>query len=99
MNDSNIVSAKAIIGDKVKNNEDQLIGELKELLVDPAQGKVEYGVVSVGGVMGVGAKQIAVPYEALVFHSEGYFSLNVDKETLDKATSTIDYNGKTYFIY
>ncbi len=100
MNDDNITQAKSIIGDKVRNSEGEDLGSVKELLIDPAQGKIEFGVVSFGGILGIGNKDIAVPYEAFTTDKEGdYFILNVDKETFENANSQIQYGDKSYYIY
>ena len=100
MNESNITAAKSIIGEKVKNTEGQDLGTVKELLLDTESGKIEYGVISYGGILGIGNKDIAVPYEAFITNKdEDFFTLNVDKDIIEKTTSQIEYDGKTYFIY
>jgi sporulation protein YlmC with PRC-barrel domain len=100
MDQSHIIQARSIIGDKVRNTDGADLGEMKELLVDSETGKIEYGVLSFGGFMGVGDKQIAVPYESFILNEEEKcFELNVDKEVLESASTQIEYNGKSYFIY
>ena len=100
MNEQQLVGSRSLIGDKVKSTDGFELGEIKELLIDSESGKIEYGVLSFGGFMGVGDKPIAVPFESLVFHdSEKFFELNVDKEVLDNASTQIEYQGKSYFIY
>lgn len=100
MNEQNILATRSVIGDKVKTTEGEDLGEIKELLMDSETGKVEYGVLSFGGFMGVGNKQIAIPFESLIFHEdEKCFELNVDKEVLENASTQIDYQGKSYYIY
>lgn len=100
MNESHIVGSRSIIGDKVKNTDGVDLGEIKDLLIDHETGKIEYGVLSFGGFMGVGDKQIAVPFESFIFQEDGkYFELNVDREVLENASTQIDYQGKSYYIY
>ena len=100
MNEENITQARTIIGERVRNTDGQDLGTVKELLIDPEEGKIEYGVVSYGGVLGLGDKEIAVPYEAFTNVKQGdYFILNVDKETFEKAHSQIQYGNKSYYIY
>ncbi|HEY8401420.1 MAG TPA: PRC-barrel domain-containing protein, partial [Cytophagaceae bacterium] len=87
MNESQILTARSIIGDKVRNAEGVELGEITEILINSDTAKVEYGVLSFGGFLGVGNKNIAVPYEAFTLkNDEGYFVLNVDQETLENAT-------------
>ncbi len=100
MGEASIFRTGTIIGDKVKNYEGIELGELKDLLIDTETGKIQYGVLGFGGFMGVGEKEIAVPFEAFVLkEGENYFLLNADKETLETANTQIDYQGSSYFIY
>jgi sporulation protein YlmC with PRC-barrel domain len=100
MNESHIIGSRSIIGDKVRSTEGEDLGEIKELLIDSETGRIEYGVLSFGGFMGMGEKQIAVPFESFNYLEEDkYFELNVDKEVLENATTQIDYQGKSYYIY
>jgi len=41
------------------------IGEVQDLVLDPASGRVLHALVSIGGVMGVGGKHYAVPTKQL----------------------------------
>ncbi len=50
-----------IIGLNVYNNENEKIGGISELIVDRA-GKLEAVVVGVGGFLGLGEHDVAVPY-------------------------------------
>lgn len=100
MNDANILAVHSLLGEKVKNTDGLDLGSINELLVDAVTGKVEYGVISFGGLLGVGSKNIAVPYEAFILNKEEeVLYLNVDKETLETANTTIQYEGKEYYIY
>jgi len=100
MGEASIFRTGTIIGDKVKNYEGIELGELKDLLIDTETGKIEYGVLGFGGFMGVGEKEIAVPFEAFVLkEGENYFLLNVDRETLETANTQIEYQESSYFIY
>jgi sporulation protein YlmC with PRC-barrel domain len=78
--------ASKIIGTAVKNSKGDNLGDIKELVLDPASGQVVYAVVSFGGVMGVGDKLFAVPWMALRWTQEkSYYVLDMDKNTLKKA--------------
>ena len=100
MNESNIRTSKSMMGDKVRSTDGHDLGEIKELLMDSQSGRVEYAVLSFGGFMGVGNKNIAIPFESLIFHEgDKCFELNVDKEVLENASTQIEYQGKAYYIY
>jgi len=78
--------ASKIIGTKVKNLKGENLGDIKELVLDPESGQVVYGVVSFGGVLGLGNKLFAVPWKALVWtRDKEYYVLDLDKDTLKKA--------------
>ncbi len=81
-----VLSATTIIGDKVINPQGEHLGEIKELMIDLDLGRVAYAVLSFGGVMGMGEKLFAIPFQALQLRPDRHeFVLNVDKEKLKKA--------------
>jgi sporulation protein YlmC with PRC-barrel domain len=81
-----VLSATTIIGDKVVNPQGEHLGEIKELMIDLELGRVAYAVLSFGGVLGMGEKLFAVPFQALQLRPDRHeFVLNVDKEKLKKA--------------
>jgi sporulation protein YlmC with PRC-barrel domain len=81
-----VLSATTIIGDKVINPQGEHLGEVKELMIDLELGRVAYAVLSFGGVLGMGEKLFAIPFQALQLRPDRHeFVLNVDKEKLKKA--------------
>jgi sporulation protein YlmC with PRC-barrel domain len=75
-------------GMDVKNPNGQDLGEIKDLVIDVNSGKVVYGALSVGGVLGIGDKLFAVPWKAFTLkHSEDdqHLVLAVEKETFKTA--------------
>jgi sporulation protein YlmC with PRC-barrel domain len=54
--------ASKLVGLKVYNSKNENIGQITELLLDQS-GTVEAVVISVGGFLGVGQRDIAVPYK------------------------------------
>jgi sporulation protein YlmC with PRC-barrel domain len=78
--------ASKIIGTKVKNPNEENLGDIKDLVIDPESGQVVYGVVAFGGVLGVGDKLFAIPWDALRWNRvKKYYVLDLDKDTLKKA--------------
>jgi hypothetical protein len=49
----------------VKNPQGEELGELQELLIDPQSGRISAAVLAFGGVLGVGAKRVAISWETL----------------------------------
>ena len=52
-----------LIGMDVKNPQGQALGEVEELVFDPQDAKLKSVVISTGGVLGIGAKKVAVPWD------------------------------------
>ena len=62
------------------------MGDIKELMIDMASGKVAYAVLSFGGLMCMGDKLFAVPWAALALDtSNKRFTLNIPKAKLSSA--------------
>jgi hypothetical protein len=81
-----VVSAIALIGNRVVNDQDEDLGHVKELMINVATGQVAYAVLSFGGVLGMGDKLFAVPWSALrLNHQNKAFLLEVSKERLEEA--------------
>ncbi len=57
--------ASDLIGMTVKNYQDDKLGKVEELAVDVESGRVVQVILSVGGIAGIGDRQIAVPPSAL----------------------------------
>jgi len=78
--------ASKIIGAHVKNPNGDSLGNIKELVVDPDSGQVVYAVVSFGGILGMGDKLFAIPWQVLHWtRDKEYYALNVDKTALKDA--------------
>lgn len=81
-----IMGAETLVGNDVYNREDENLGDIKEIMLDMRSGKVGYAVLSFGGLLGVGGKLFAVPWNALKLDtSKKRFVLDVPKERLAQA--------------
>ena len=65
----NEVYASKIIGASVKNMQGENLGKIDELVIDPHDARIKTAVVSVGGVLGIGAKSVAVPWDKVTMGS------------------------------
>ena len=78
------VSANAVIGAKVRNDNKDTVGTVQDLYVD-ASGAIKTVVISVGGFLGVGSKDVAVKWSDLKHSRDGKSVLlltNLDKDQL-----------------
>ena len=82
---SHQIRAKELIGIKVVN-QDQKVGKVDDLLLD-RDGKVTGVVLGVGGIFGVGDKQVAVPWQQVRVSAgdEPTLRIAMSKEQLEAA--------------
>jgi sporulation protein YlmC with PRC-barrel domain len=80
------VRTSEVIGSSVYNEKNDKLGSVSDILLDKS-GKATQAVISVGGVLGVGAKLVAVPYDKLTFSDK------VDSKTARVMMSGTDENA------
>jgi sporulation protein YlmC with PRC-barrel domain len=87
---------KDVIGAGVKNASGEKLGDIEEVVLDKNTGAIAYAVLSFGGVLGMGDKLFAVPWDMFtpvhesdgdgkVKDDEAHFVLGVDKEQLKQS--------------
>jgi hypothetical protein len=90
--DASDVSAKALLNESVKNAANETIGDINDVLIS-GDGKVAAVIVGVGGFLGMGEKNVALPYDQLVFAKDVGDDLVVTtsatKESLETAPEYI----------
>lgn len=80
------VKASEVKGVKVKNIDNEDLGEINEIVLDKNTGKVSYLVLDFGGFLSFGNKYFAIPWSAFQYNKEDdSFILNVDKDRLKNA--------------
>ena len=81
-----LMGADTLIGDDVYNHNDEELGDIKEIMLDMRTGQIAYAVLSFGGILGMGDKLFAVPWERLTLDPVNKrFLLNVEKGQLKDA--------------
>jgi len=82
-----LIRGNMFIGANVENPQGQNLGEIKDIVIDRASGRIAYAVVSFGGFLGMGEKLFAVPWSAFSQPKpdKDTFVLDVDKERLKNA--------------
>jgi len=74
-----------LTGLNVRNREGEKLGTVNDLVANVETGKIEYVAISVGGILGVGDKLFAVPFDLLKFdhgQDEMFFVLDMSKDKL-----------------
>jgi sporulation protein YlmC with PRC-barrel domain len=81
-----LMGADTLLGNDVYNQDDEDLGDIKEIMIDMKSGCVAYAVLSFGGILGLGDKLFAVPWQALKLDTTNKrFTLNVKKDALEDA--------------
>lgn len=81
-----VLSAGSLDGDDIVNLQDEKLGSVKEIMIDTGTGKVAYVVLSSGGLLGIGDRLFAIPWNALKLDTENKrFVLDADVERIKNA--------------
>jgi sporulation protein YlmC with PRC-barrel domain len=83
---SGVLKASELIGMKVEGTDGKNLGKIRDLVIDPEYGDIEYAVLDFGGFLGIGDKYFAVPWDALKKTENGKkIALDTTKRDLKKA--------------
>nr|WP_105533626.1 PRC-barrel domain-containing protein [Solimicrobium silvestre] len=81
-----LMGAKTLIGNKVSNAQDEHLGDIKEIMLNMHSGSIAYAVLAHGGVLTMGEKLFAVPWNSMKLDPENHqFILNISKERFENA--------------
>ena len=84
------LSANAVIGTKIRNENKDTVGSVQDLYLD-SQGATKTVVVSVGGFLGVGAKDVAIKWSDLKQSRDGKSVVLVTSLSKDELKALPDY--------
>lgn len=83
---SGVLKISTVLGMKVQDTGGTKLGEIKDLVIDPADGSIGYAVLEFGGFLGIGDKYFAVPWEALQWTPDHKaIVLDISKKDLKQA--------------
>ncbi|GGY75904.1 PRC-barrel domain-containing protein [Pseudoduganella plicata] len=81
-----LMGADTLMGEDVYNRQEEDLGDIKEIMLDMQSGQIAYAVLSFGGILGMGDKLFAVPWQALQLDTVNKrFILDIPKERLESA--------------
>jgi sporulation protein YlmC with PRC-barrel domain len=81
-----IVQGSDVVGMDLHNRQNEDLGEIEDFMIDANTGRIGYAVLSFGGVLGIGEKLFAVPWQSLSMNAErNQFVINADKNKLKNA--------------
>lgn len=104
------LSTSSLHGTDVTNPQGENLGHIEDIMIDLNTGRILYTVLSFGGILGIGNKLFAVPFESFtVDQNNENFILDYDKEWLknspgfDKdnwpATDDVTFYNEVYSYY
>ncbi len=81
-----LIAAKKVEGTAVTNAAGENLGRIEDLMIEKLSGHVVYAVLSFGGMLGLGAKHFALPWEALHYEPEqGAYVIGIARDVLERA--------------
>jgi sporulation protein YlmC with PRC-barrel domain len=81
-----LISGEQAMGKDVRGLNDEKVGDINDLLISRPDGRVSIALIGHGGVLGIGEKVIAVPYDALSCnHKDRVYMLPISKDRLKAA--------------
>lgn len=81
-----LIASNKVEGTVVYNRQGERLGTIYNFMVDKRSGKVEYAVLSFGGLFGMGSDYYPLPWEILTYDTgQGGYVIDLDKSMLEKA--------------
>ncbi|WP_322025139.1 PRC-barrel domain-containing protein [Burkholderia sp. BCC1977] len=82
-----VMAASTLTGNKVLTSVGDDAGRIKEIMLDVGSGRIAYAVLSSGGLLGIGDKLLAIPWNELTLDAEHKcFLLSVSTEQVRSAS-------------
>jgi hypothetical protein len=83
-----LVAASRISGTAVYNRQNEKLGTVEDLMLDPATGMIGYAVLSFGGFLGLGSRHHPLPWSTLAYDAaRGAYVVDLDRAALEGAPS------------
>jgi hypothetical protein len=81
-----LISADKVEGTAVYNPAGENVGTIRNIFIDKRSGQVAYASMAYGGVLGMGQKYHALPWDVLTYNTNlGGYQLDVEREKLQGA--------------
>lgn len=85
---SSLIGSDKVSGTSVFNLAGEDLGEIRDVMIDKASGKVAYAVMSFGGFLGIGERYYPVPWSMLKYDTaRGGYVVDLSKSRLEGAPS------------
>ncbi len=106
----NLLSESTLSGNRVISPHEEDLGKIIDFIIDVRPGQIAYAILSFGGVLGVGDRLFAVPWNAMELNTDKHaFVINIEKDVLKSAPgfekdswpdmSNLDWGERIYAYY
>ncbi|WP_234033865.1 PRC-barrel domain-containing protein [Qipengyuania gaetbuli] len=83
-----LIASDKVEGTTVYNKNGEKLGQIENFMVGKRTGRVEYAVMSFGGILGLGKNHYPIPWDRLEYNvGIGGYIVDIDKEALKDAPS------------
>lgn len=87
------LSVSDITGTEIRNRQDEQLGTVDDVILDPDTGEISYVLVERGGFLGIGSDYVAIPWESLqATPGLNLLVLDMTEQQFEQAP-TVDPNG------
>ena len=94
---SDLISSDKVEGTAVYNRKGEKLGMISNFMVGKRNGRVEYAVLSFGGLFGMGERNYPLPWDVLTYDpDQGGYVVDLDKDRLKEAPSYERGSDPTY---
>ena len=92
-----LISSDKVEGTAVYNRQGEKLGTVTSFMVGKRNGRVQYAVLSFGGLFGMGEKFYPLPWDTLTYDTDkGGYLVDIDKDRIEGAPSYDRGNEPTY---
>ena len=86
-----IIAADKVEGTSVYDIKGDKIGSIKNVMIDKISGKVVYASLAFGGVLGMGQKYHALPWNVLEYNTDlGGYQVDFDRDKLEQGPAATE---------
>ena len=81
-----LMTAGFLAGTRVLNRQDEVLGQIEDIVIDVPRGRIAYAAMASGGLLGLGERLFAVPWTALRYDAGRQCCvMDARKETFENA--------------
>ncbi|MBX3562468.1 MAG: PRC-barrel domain-containing protein [Sphingomonas sp.] len=83
---TDLIASDKVEGTNVYNRDGEKLGSVRNFMVGKRSGRVDYAVMSFGGLFGLGERYYPLPWDTLDYDTDrGGYVVDIDKQRLEGA--------------